>query len=74
MIATSYTIAQLTAIETAYASGITSVTHMGKTTSFRNLSEMERIMATIRNALGVTTATTAPTIAYAEFRGVGDEQ
>ena len=72
-IATSFTLAQLTAIETAYASGATSVSHNGKTVNYRNLQEMERIMNTIRAALGVTNATNAPTVTYAEFRGVGDE-
>lgn len=72
-IPTSFTQSQLTAMETAYASGVTTVSHNGKTVSYRNLQEMERIMATIRSALGVTNETNMPTVHFAEFREVGDE-
>lgn len=72
-ISTSFTLAQLNAIEAAYASGLTTVSHNGKTITYRSLAEMERIMATIRSALGVTTEANMPSVHFVEFRGVGNE-
>lgn len=39
-----YTQAQLTAIRSAYAAGVTRVSYDGKSTEFRSLAEMKQIM------------------------------
>jgi hypothetical protein len=72
-ISTSFTQAQLTALETAYASASLSVGHGDKRVTYRSLAEMERIMNTIRSALGIISTTTAPTVRLVEFRATGNE-
>ena len=51
----SYTTAQLTAIQTAYANGILEATLPdGSKVRYRSLPEMERVILAIKAELGVT--------------------
>ena len=50
----AYSLGQLQAIQDAIASGVTSVSYEGKTTSFRSLDEMLRIAAILSAALGLS--------------------
>lgn len=47
--------ANLASIESAIASGVTSASYEGKSTSFRSLSEMRSIRDDIRRQLGLPT-------------------
>ena len=70
---TSYTLAQLHEIEAAYATGATSVGHGDKRVSYRSLDEMERIMAEMRRALGITSTSSRPRVSYIQFVAPGQE-
>lgn len=72
-ITTSYTQAQLTALEGAIASGALEVSYSDRRVRYRSLSEMMKIATDMRIALGIQTAATTPAVLYAEFRAVGDE-
>jgi roadblock/LC7 domain-containing protein len=52
MVVTSFTQAQLTALQEAYASGVTEVTYDGKTVKYRSLTELAQAIATVAAALG----------------------
>ncbi len=65
----AFTQAQLDALESAIASGVTSVSYEGKSTSFRSLDEMLRLRDAIRRALGLDT--TSRTILIQHDRGYG---
>lgn len=53
--ATSFTEAQLAAIEAAYATGATEYTYEGRRVVYRSLDEMERVISTMRSALNEPT-------------------
>lgn len=67
VISTSYTQAQLTALEAAYASGARSVSHQGKTIVYTSRAEMASVLREIRLALGVTSSTSVPMVHYAKM-------
>lgn len=50
--------AQLSAIETARASGVLTVQHGDTSTTFRNLSDMDRIIASLKNQIADAGGTT----------------
>jgi hypothetical protein len=54
----AFTQPQLDALETAIATGVLTVAHEGKHTTFRSLNEMMRVRETMRAALGLTSPTT----------------
>jgi hypothetical protein len=66
----AFTQAQLDAIEAGIASGVTTVSYEGKSTSFRSLDEMLRVRSIIRIALGLAPANGA-TVLTAHDRGFG---
>ncbi len=51
MWAVAFTQSQLDALRDAYARGVLSVSHAGKTVTYRSLDDMERIIVTIERAL-----------------------
>lgn len=63
----AYTQAQLDAARRARASGVTRVTVDGRTTEYRSLDELDRIIASMEADLGVSTAATRPRVGYASF-------
>lgn len=63
-----HTEAELIAIRKAYASGITRVSYDGKTTEYRSLAEMERIIARIESSLARQASRPLPVAGYATFR------
>ena len=67
----AYTTAQYNAITSAIASGVTSVSYEGKSTTFASLDVMLRIQAIIGNALGLTPVTPSTTIVVSHDRGYG---
>lgn len=64
----AFTQAQLDAIKEAFASGITRVTYDGKTTEYRSLAEMERIIARIEASLASESGKPRPVAGFASFR------
>lgn len=64
----AYTQAQLDAIRAAYASGVTSVSYDGKTTTYRSLGAMRQIIATIEADLASQAGRKRPIAGYAGFR------
>lgn len=68
----AYTTAQLTALETAIASGALSVRQSdGTTVTYHSLADMRKLLASMRAELGVTvTATHRAIIAPATGRGL----
>lgn len=63
-----FTQAQLDAIKAAFATGVTRVTYDGKTTEYRSLAEMERIITRIEASLASDAGKPAPLVGYARFR------
>jgi hypothetical protein len=51
----AWTQAHLDAIKDAYASGVTTVWFEGRTTTYRSLNEMERVIAAIEKELNPAT-------------------
>lgn len=66
----AYTQGQLDAITNAIASGVTSVSYEGKTTTFASLDVLLRVQAIIQNALGVAPSPSA-TLTVSHDRGYG---
>ena len=64
---TSFTQAQLTALETAYASGARSVSHNGKTITYASRAEMAAILREMRVALGIVSPASVPAVIYAKM-------
>lgn len=63
-----FTQAQLDAIKRAYATGVTRVTYDGKTTEYRSLDEMHRIITTIEADVAAQAGRKKPIAGYASFR------
>lgn len=72
-VSTSYTQAQLDALEEAMASGALAVSYADRRVQYRSLQEMEAQANRMRIALGLITSSTVPAVRWAEFRSVGDE-
>ncbi len=49
----AFTSAQLTALEEAYAAGVLTVTHAGKSTTFASMEDLWRAILRLRRALRV---------------------
>ncbi|KFI24358.1 phage head-tail joining protein [Paenirhodobacter enshiensis] len=64
----AYTQAHLDLIKESYASGVTSVSYDGKTTTYRSLAEMKQIIATIEGELSSTSGRSRPVAGFATFR------
>jgi hypothetical protein len=60
--------AQLDAIKKAFASGITSVSFDGNTTTYRSLAEMQTIITTIESDLAGQSGKKRPIAGFASFR------
>lgn len=63
--------ARLDAISTAFASGVLIVRHGDTSTQFRNLAEMERIIATLTAQINGLSATPAKRVRYIYQSGKG---
>lgn len=58
---TPFSLSQLNAIRSAYATGALRVTHEGRTTEFRTLADMRAIIVQMEGELGAGVDTTPPT-------------
>jgi hypothetical protein len=72
-ISTTYTQAQLTALETAMATGVKSVNVDGRRVEYNSVQDMEAQANKMRRALGIITDSTVPPVRWVEFAAVGNE-
>lgn len=63
----SWTQTQLDALKSAYAQGITSVSHNGKTVTYASLESLYRAIKTLEAEVNPTPATTRPNMRKIRF-------